>query len=119
MKLLWASFALGFVHVFLLVLFDQDSRESAAFLLVFVGVASAAYATLIVYARRCQNWARTALLVVTAVSAVFLLIPGDEPEPLWSTGLTIVSSLLEIPAVFWLFSGAGAAWYREGAQSAV
>ena len=118
LKLLWGSFALGLVHVVSLALFDESSWESAAFLITIVAVTSAAYAALIVYAGKRHNWARVVLLLAAIASVALFLFPADEPEPLWSTALILVSSLLEIAAMFWLFSRVGNEWYREGPQSA-
>lgn len=66
---------------------------------------------------RRHNWARVLILVLTVVGAIILFIPwpGIEADP-WTVpeiASQVGFFLLDGVALFWLFTGAGAAWFAR------
>lgn len=114
--LLWISLGLGALDTVLgTVLSEPDPGESRyEFLLFSIGVLSLG-ALFIHFASRRRNWARIVLLIVAVVTDIaYIMVPSDStPDPTWSVLLMVVSSVLEIIALYWLFFGEGRRWYAE------
>ena len=72
-------------------------------------------AWLIFLAGRRRNWARIGLLLLTVAGlAAEIAFPGDwANEPPWSIAVTIIVTAMDIIALYWLFTGPGAAWFRH------
>ena len=81
-----------------------------------MGIAYAIPATLIFFVSRRRNWARILLLLFTlAGTAIYLAMWNEEPtEPLWSTVSTVSLMVLELVALYWLFSRPASQWFRPG-----
>jgi hypothetical protein len=116
--LLWLSLAAGFA-VMLLELDASLFAEMEGFAWIFVGALAAIYAffaALIFLVSRRKNWARIAVLVVAVVSLVSALAMAAIEDTGW-TSYDTVSQLgflaLDGTALYWLFTGAGAAWFRK------
>jgi RsiW-degrading membrane proteinase PrsW (M82 family) len=106
--------ALGFVEfTFLLMNPDPDIFEILGFVVGSTLLVLVAYCVALVFAARRRNWARQLLLLFVVLTvAVVVLLPPETPEPWWVLASTALSTILEVVAMFWLFSGSGAQWYR-------
>lgn len=112
--MLWAL-ALGSVVVAILSLVYPDSEYADSAKEVFVAtlVFVAAYCLLIHFAARRRNWARVILLVQGVLTVlVVLTLPFTYAEPLWDEVVALLFTVAEVVALYWLFTGAGAEWYR-------
>lgn len=111
---LWMSVALGFVEfIFLVMNPDPDIADMLGFLMGFTLIVLGAYCAAIVFAARGRNWARVFLLLFVVLTvAGIIMLPPETPQPWWVLVATTLSVVLEVLAMFWLFSGAGAQWYR-------
>jgi CDP-diglyceride synthetase len=115
--LLWASLALTTIDAVLSVAgnWPEDDLEWGMWL--FYAIATAANGYLIFSASRRKNWARIVLLIITAfVTALALIWPPEiETDPWWSILLMAVSTIADIVAMIWLFSGTGRSWFKKAA----
>jgi hypothetical protein len=78
--------------------------------------AYAVMAMLIFFASRRANWARVLLLLLTIFGAALMLYPWSGVDAgYWGSfdlpGVTFLAA--DCVALYWLFSGAGAAWYAR------
>jgi hypothetical protein len=110
--LLWASFGISAVEVVVAEVLETSDPMIWGLLLFTYGV----WAWVIVAIWKQRNWARiVSLVVVVVTTALWVAWPDARPEQ-WSEAITIVASLLlEAAALFLLFTGAGAAWFRARA----
>jgi len=111
--------ASSFVSVFLSF---QEVRGSEFYpgIAVITTVTFAANAAVIWLIGRRRNWARIAMLIV--VSAMLpLLFVGDwrDDASLLDFLLEWLSSILEVLAMYLLFSGDSPPWFRQSGESAV
>lgn len=117
--LLWLSFTLGCaLSVYELGTGGDPSEHAPAVDAVVAGItfgalALGAWLNVMIY--RGHNWARIFYLVLTLVSLVLLLVPGDG-----STVLTLtekiayaVSSLLDVGAMVLVFTRPGSLWFQR------
>jgi hypothetical protein len=113
--LLWLSALLG-AGESTYVLFNPDP-EIAEFAGLLFGVAlafTAAYGLVIYLASRRYNWARYVLLVwIAAGIGLYLVLLSEQWEPWWDVAMIAVSTVIETIALYWLFTGTGAQWYRQ------
>ena len=78
-----------------------------------------ANAYVIYCASRRRNWARVVLLVLALLFVASVLLslvmwPAEwDAEDLWSSATSGAYAIMEIIAMYWLFTGAGAKWYAE------
>jgi hypothetical protein len=82
---------------------------------LFAGILLSLNAAAIYYSARGKRWARGVLLAFTALSVlVYLAIPSVfENDPWWATATGLVSTSMEVVALFWLFTGASVAWFSK------
>lgn len=115
--LLWITQLLVVVDAGLTLMFPEpDMADETAFLVVLFVVVLGLYATLITFAARRKNWARITLLVFAVINTGgYFLLPSEIPPPWWTEANVWLSTILEIVALYWLFSGAGARWYTNKA----
>jgi hypothetical protein len=77
-------------------------------------------AILIVCISRRQNWARIVLLLVTIGGFAMMLWPDIYASPLprdwWVSNIAF--DVLSVLAIYWLFTGAGAAWLSRRSDGA-
>jgi hypothetical protein len=77
-------------------------------------------AILVVYISRRKNWARIILLIFTIFSMAVMLWPDIYSSPLswdwWVSNMAFAA--LELLALYWLFTGAGAAWFSRRNEGA-
>lgn len=111
--LLWITQVLVVVDAGLTLMFPEpDMAGETAFLVVLFVVILGLYATLITFAAKRKNWARITLLVFAVISfAGYFLLPSEIPTPWWAEANIWLSTILEVVAMYCLFSGAGARWY--------
>ena len=114
--LLWASLVLTFAEGMASASPPEDGF--GWWLWLFYAFATVANGYIIYCASQRQNWARVALLVITALVVVATVIwPVDiDSEPWWSTLLLTVSAIADVVALIWLFSGAGKAWFKDASR---
>lgn len=115
--LLWITQLLVVVDAGLTLMFPEpDMAGETGFLVIVFLVLLGLYATLISFAARRKNWARITLLVIAVINtAGYFLLPSETPAPWWTEANFWLSSILEVVAMYWLFSGAGAQWYANKA----
>ena len=72
-------------------------------------------AVLNMFIYRGHNWARIVTLVLTLISLPTYLAPTDEPVPpsTAETVINVVVLLLEMAALYLVFTGPGASWFRR------
>jgi hypothetical protein len=121
-RLLWLS--LGLATLSTIAEWPLMTPEDRAFELwigITVAVVTVLQAALIFFASRRRNWARISLLVVLLLgAATFVFFPGED-EPWWYWMSVVSSFVLDGIAIFWLFSGVAAEWFRvsESAEGAL
>jgi hypothetical protein len=114
--LLWTSLALTIVlAITVWEPFPEDLKEYEALTYAAIGIGYAISAALIYLASRQRNWARVILLLFTVVGVAAYLAPwGDDPiEPLWSKVSTIFLTVLDVIAMYWLFSKPASQWFKS------
>ena len=115
--LLWITQLLVVIDAVLTMIYPEpDVAGETAFLVVIFVIILGLYATLIIFASRRKNWARITLLVFAVIStAGYFLLPSETPAPWWTEANIWLSSILEVVAMYWLFSVDGARWYASKA----
>ncbi len=111
--LLWISLALGVPTMYLTMARDTDTGFQPLFIaLIVILFAIAAFVNVQVH--RGRNWARIVVLIMTILSAMVLLFPGEEAVPpgVLENVLNVASLLLEIAAAYLLYSHPGKLWFR-------
>jgi hypothetical protein len=116
--LLWTSFALATIEA-LTQQVPADRGDFGFADALFAGILFSINAAAIYYAARGKRWARGILLAFTLLSVVvYLAIPSAfENDPWWATAMGVVGTSMEVVALFWLFTGASAAWFSKNAQA--
>lgn len=122
--LMWASIGIGILFTIpALEPIDPEAEEFEAAMWAVMTISFLIPAVLVVFVSRRKNWARIAMLILTIVGiASYLAFPSEmTAEPMWSIASTILVTVLDVVALFWLFSGPGAKWFRsaKGVASAV
>ena len=122
--LMWASLAIGYIlsiPAWEPVPAELEEYEVFAWLALSVGFAIPA--SLIFLVSRQRNWARVILLLLTVggLSFVAAFWNEDPAEPMWSKASTIFTSVLDLIALYWLFSRPASQWFasRNAKASAV
>jgi len=117
--LLWVTQVLVVIDAVLTMIYPEpDMAGGTVFLVVLFVIVLGLYATLITFASRRKNWARITLFVFAVISiAGYFLLPSETPAPWWTEANILLSSMLEIVALYWLFTGAGARWYANKAAA--
>ena len=113
--LLWVSLALSVLDSILAwePLDPPDPRWDVALWVLTGGVLLFAAALIYLIARR-HNWARLSYLALSVLATLaYAAFPLDifASEPWWSVALTVVITVLDLAALYWLFSGSGGRWY--------
>lgn len=63
---------------------------------------------------RRRNWARIVLLVLTVIGFALMVSPFNELPQSWASWTTdILLAALDLVAMYWLFTGPGAAWFSK------
>ena len=77
-------------------------------------------AILVVYISRRKNWARIILLIFTIFGVAVMLWPDVYSSSLpWDWWVSNVAfAVLDLLALYWLFTGAGAAWFSRRNEGA-
>ena len=111
--LLWISLGLSAAEVLVAELFEtSDAVLWVLFLAIY-----ALWAFVILAISRQRNWARIAALVIVVTSiALYAAWPDMHGNELWESISIAGSLILETVALFWLFTGGGAAWFRVRTQ---
>lgn len=113
-QLLWASLAVGVV-VSLLDAAWFGASAPFGFVLLMLVVVLAMSAVLIYEISQGKNWARLALLLLFAFGLATLL-PGLNAVFARSAGmgaLSVLQCLVQVAALYLVFSDPGAAWFRR------
>ena len=114
--MLWASFALGTLDT---VLNWEPLDPTLGEFEVIVGailVGSVLFAAVLIYfVSRRHNWARILSLVLTVIGlATYVVYPPElSIEPVWSIVVIVGITVMDVVAIYWLFSGSGAKWYSS------
>jgi hypothetical protein len=114
--LLWLSLALGIPEAILSTRQVEGDGMGAAFAVVMLLVFGlVGFLTLKVYQGR--NWARIAMLVLTVLSVIMMLFPSDESraEGPMLQGLYLFDVLIEVVAMYLVFSKPGSLWFKRPA----
>ena len=117
--LLWTSLIIGLVTSAPEFL-NSGPEESAVVTWMLLAFSFGVPALFIYLISRGYNWARIVTLLLTIGGIVFVLWwPYDvEPEPLWSTVLTVLITAMDLAAIYLLFTGPSAQWFRHRGQGA-
>ena len=114
--MLWASFALGTLDAALnWDPLDPTLGEFEVIMWALMVGAVLFTAVLIYFVSRRHNWARILLLVLTVIGlAMYMVYPPElSIEPVWSIFVTVGITVMDVIAIYWLFSGSGAKWYSS------
>lgn len=116
--LLWLSWLLGVVEViYVWWAPDPDIAELMGAIAGGTLLIAVAYAGILWCAMRRRNWARIVALVWCVIGiAVQFIFPADGPTPWQDVLLMWLAIVMELVAFYWLFTGAGAQWYRTPAS---
>lgn len=70
-------------------------------------------AGLIYFISRRHNWARIVFLVLTVIGiGMYLVLPPElSIEAAWSIAVIVGTTVMDVVAIYWLFSGSGAEWF--------
>jgi hypothetical protein len=122
--LMWASLAIGYaLAIPAWEPVPAELKEYEPFVWVPMLVGFAIPAGLILFVSRQRNWARITLLLFTVAGlAVWVAFWNeDPPEPLWLKVSNILTSVLDLIALYWLFSKPASQWFasRKVQRSAV
>ena len=112
-SLLWTSFFLGFPGLWLAASRDPETVLNPASIL-FVVLFMFLVASVNVQTYRGRNWARIASLVFVLLSVGLTLAPPPEPVPpsAIENALTVICLVLDVVAMYFLFSKPAARWFR-------
>lgn len=118
--LLSVSLALGILDSVLGAepLEPEDAKWEAIIWLITGGV-FLLVAALIFFIYRGQNWARITYLMLTVLTLIaYGAFPLDMQDiSWWSLSLTGLTTVLDLIALYWLFSGSGSRWYSAKAAA--
>ena len=120
MVLLWASFLIGLAVTVADEFWTntdipelQQMPEMKWFLWIGIPITYGFFFALIYFISKRKNWARIVLAVfelVGIVAVAWMWSEGYESDVSWGeTGLM----MLDLLALYWLFTGAGARWFKE------
>lgn len=120
LALLWAAMAIGGLSVGA-SLPELWGESFFVFMMVVTVALFAANALLIWLIGRRRNWARIVMLVVIVIMIPFMFV-GDAPDD--TVGFVAVlaewlSLVLELIAMYLLFSRDGAIWFRQSTGEAI
>jgi hypothetical protein len=105
--LLWASLLVTLIQT----LVDDFLSNSSA--IGAVAVVLAIYGLVIFRASRRHNWARYVLLIWTILGfTLYLTGEAGDAQPWWDYALVVGSFLVDIVAIYMLFTGGVGQWYR-------
>jgi hypothetical protein len=110
--LLWLSVLIGVVQAVYETVTLPTVEDYVWVALVLVLGIMAIYAAIVVLASHRRNWARYALLVWTVGGAFtyFWGLGGESPSR--GDMIVFVSLLMDLVALYWLFTAPGKLWYR-------
>lgn len=93
---------------------DQPVWLSVTMFVVGYGIAAAP----IVFVARRHNWARIMLLGLTVLGVGVTIYMWEYFESSWQRTQDVAYLAIDIAALYWLFTGAGGAWFsKRGAQA--
>ena len=72
----------------------------------------------IVFVARRRNWARIALLLLTILGLLGTAYAWSYIDSWWSLISDVAYLALDIVALYWLFTGSGAAWFAKRQKGA-
>ncbi len=93
--------------------------EMASFLWPFLIGTFILNVVLIYYISRRRNWARVVLLLLTIGGIIVMLWPFDDVTVTWDSVVSDAAfTALDVIALYWLFTGPGAAWFARRNEGA-
>ncbi|MFN0163899.1 MAG: hypothetical protein ACKVQQ_21910 [Burkholderiales bacterium] len=113
-RLFWLSLVISIPGLYF-ELAKSQAEGVLGFFLVFTAVFVAFTVALIVYIDRGRNWARITMLVLLLVFSplwFFSSEPAPGPQPLIDV-LTYAGMVMDIVALYLLFTRPGALWFRR------
>jgi hypothetical protein len=118
--LLWLALAIGTLGAIPAYVepLPPDSEVPAWSLWLLLGFATGLWAILTYLISRRHNWARITTLIFTIFSVggyVFAISDREFlfSQPPYSIAIEILTALMTLVALFWLFTGRGAAWFAR------
>lgn len=118
--LLWLALVLGLLSAIPIYLepMPPESEVPAWSLWVLLALVTAFWALLTYLISRGHNWARITTLVLTIASVAghVSTLTDSQARGLLSAYIVVADILLTIMtllALYWLFTGSGAAWFRQ------
>ena len=110
--LLWAVFVLDIPSSYLAASRDPETGFHPLSIAIVV-IVSLLVAALIILIYRGHNWARILLLAWFGIGSVAMLMPRDQPVPAGAleNALTAVSLLVNVVALYLLFSRPSSSWF--------
>lgn len=112
--LLWLSLALGIPEAALGTR-QPDEGGMGAVLVVIMLLVFGLVAVLNVKVYQGRNWARIVALLFTVLSVLMMLFPPDESQPQGPLlqGLYLFDVLIEVVAMYLVFSKPGSLWFKR------
>ena len=119
---MWMSLVIGLVSSLVAVALDPvapEVREFQFMLWIFVPAFFLLPAALIILIAHRKNWARIIfLLLMIAGLGMYFLDPTDlSTRPLWWVASGVLTTALDLTAMYWLFSGEGGTWFRSSRRA--
>src|SRR5258706_5257469 len=116
--LLWVTLLISIIATPLEIDWAASSDEPAwLFWLLFV-VGYSISAIPIVFVARRRNWARIVLLLLTIAALCAMVYVWPYTDSWWSQASDMAIFALDIVALYWLFTGSGAAWFAKRQEGA-
>lgn len=115
---LWVSFAIALSEAIASeVIAALAGEEVFALMWAFLALAFGAGAYFIYSASLRKNWARLILLAITTMSVLGNVVWASDwiEQPWWSATTFVVCVVMELVALYWLFTEEGTQWYRAQA----
>lgn len=116
-RLLWISLGLGLFGSIAVILgpLPEPTYMSRWLLSAVVVLTFSVMAALTRSIAHRRNWARVTLLIFTLIGLVSSVLSRSSPaeRPWYSIAVEGATTCMSVLALFWLFSGEGANWYRR------
>lgn len=120
-KLLWISFFLGLVGIFLQPALTNANRVAQWGILIVMAIMFGIWAWVISKIAKGRNWARITFLVVGIIGTVLNILFAPMVMPIYrgqpvGGAVALVNFVLEIYAIYLLLTASARTWFKQPPQ---
>ena len=117
---MWASLIIG--AVMMIPEFEPLPDEMKGFESEMWGLMAFSFGVpvvLILFVSRGKNWARILMLLLTmfGIACYLAFAPAPGSEPVWAVAANVLVTVLDVVALYWLFSKPGSEWFAHGERT--